>query len=106
MRDLLDEAERFPRLRPLPRPRSSSWSAATFLVALGCALGSACGGTDSAPTGEGGSASDEGPLYVLSARVSAGSELASSAVIVDSLDAGTEADFQTSIEISNGGIAV
>lgn len=43
---------------------------------------------------------------MLSARVSTGSELASSAVIVDSLDAGTEADFQTSIEIPNGGIAV
>ena len=76
------------------------------IAAFGCSLWAACGDGGSGETGAGGGTGG-GPLYVISARVSAGSDLAAAfAVIVDSLEAGTEADLSTSIEIPNAGLVV
>ncbi|MEM7138006.1 MAG: hypothetical protein AAF500_15605 [Myxococcota bacterium] len=77
----------------------------SWLLAGSLFLG-ACGSSDATPPDDGVGPSNDGPLYVLSARITTGSELASFALIVDSLEEGTAVDFGTSIEIANGGIVV
>ena len=69
------------------------------IAACGCS-GSESGGGGNRPT------PTEGALYVLSTRVTTGAELATFAVVVDSLESGTEVDFGSAIEVPNGGVAV
>ena len=75
------------------------------MALFGCSLWAACSDGGSGETGAGGGTS-EGRLYVISARLTTGPEAGAFAIVVDSLDAGTEADFSTSIEIPNGGLVV
>ncbi|MEM7135775.1 MAG: hypothetical protein AAF500_04305 [Myxococcota bacterium] len=92
------------RFRKVAR-RRSGLSPTFALATLGCMLAAACvdSGSDEVT---GGAPVDDGPLYVMSVGVNTGTERAAFGVLVDSLDAGAEADLGTAIEISNGGLFV
>ncbi|MEM7435789.1 MAG: hypothetical protein AAF436_11600 [Myxococcota bacterium] len=74
-----------------------------LLCVVACLLG-ACGGEDGTGVGAG-SPDPDGPLYAVSVRIP-GTPVAAFVAIVDSLEAGTEVDLETALEIPNGGLAV
>lgn len=68
----------------------------------------ACGGNETTDGGGegGGDGNGDEPLYVMTVGTSTGASFASFALIIDSLEAGTEADFASAIELPNGGLAI
>ncbi|MEM8605818.1 MAG: hypothetical protein AAGF92_01835 [Myxococcota bacterium] len=95
------------RFRNATGPRRRSLRA-FVTVTLACALAAACSGDgsngDAADDPVGDDPASDGPLYVISASVSTGSDRAAFGILVDSLDAGADADIGNSIEISNAGL--
>ncbi|MEM7139029.1 MAG: hypothetical protein AAF500_20820 [Myxococcota bacterium] len=83
---------RMPESAPVLRP---------LLIAL---LFSGCSGEDPSG-GEAGSQGPDGPLYAVSVRIPV-TPVTAFVAIVDSLEAGTEVDLETALEIPNGGLAV